>query len=63
MPPFPPDCLRIAAFSALGNIPLLAQLRDCKRDASEGTVEALEKIVPALRQRFGRKVCIFSRAA
>ena len=27
-----------------GNIPLLAQLRDAKRDASSGTVEALKKI-------------------
>jgi DDE family transposase len=45
-----------------GNIPLLAQLRDCKRDASDGTVEALQKIVPAIRQRFGRKVRIIVRA-
>ncbi len=29
------------------NVPLLAKLRDCKRDASDGTVEALEKMVPA----------------
>jgi len=45
-----------------GNIPLLAQLRDCKRDASDGTVEALQKIVPAIRQRFGSKVRIIVRA-
>lgn len=45
-----------------GNIPLWAQLRDCKRDASDGTVAALEKIVPALRRRFGRKVRIIVRA-
>ena len=45
-----------------GNIPLFAQLRDCKRDASEGTVEALQKIVCAIRQRFGRKVRIIVRA-
>ena len=38
-----------------GNIPLLAKLRDCKRDASDGTVEALQKIVPAIRQRFGKQ--------
>lgn len=44
-----------------GNIPLLAQLRDCKRDASDGTVEALAKIVPAIRKRFGRKVRIMVR--
>ena len=45
-----------------GNIPLFAQLRDCKRDASDGTVEALQKIVPAIRQRFGKKVRIIVRA-
>jgi Transposase DDE domain group 1 len=45
-----------------GNIPFLAQLRDCKRDASDGTVEALEKIVPAIRQRFGEKIRIVVRA-
>jgi Transposase DDE domain group 1 len=45
-----------------GNIPLLAQLRDCKRDASAGTVEALQKIVPAIRQRFGPHIRIVVRA-
>ena len=45
-----------------GTIPLLAQLRDAKRDASEGTVEALKKIVPAIRKRFGDKVRIIVRA-
>ncbi len=45
-----------------GNIPLFAKLRDCKRDASDGTVEALRKIVPAIRQRFGKKVRIIVRA-
>jgi len=45
-----------------GNIPLWAQLRDCKRDASDGTVEALEKIVAAIRRRFGKKVRIVVRA-
>ena len=44
-----------------GNIPLWAQLRDCKRDGSEGTVEALQKMVPALRRRLGRKVRIIVR--
>jgi hypothetical protein len=44
-----------------GNVPLWAQLRDCKRDASDGTVEALEKIVPKLRERFGEKVEIVVR--
>ena len=45
-----------------GNIPLLAQLRDAKRDASRGTVEALEKITRAIRKRFGGRVRIIVRA-
>ena len=45
-----------------GNIPLWAQLRDCKRDASDGTVEALAKIVPMIRKRFGKKVRVIVRA-
>ncbi len=44
-----------------GTIPLWAELRDCKRDASQGTVEALKKIVPVIRARFGRKVRIIVR--
>jgi len=44
-----------------GNIPLWAQLRDCKRDASDGTVEALAKIVPIIRKRFGPEVRIIVR--
>ena len=49
-------------YAFCGNIPLLARLRDAKRDASEGTVDALKKIVPAIRRRFGRKVRIIVRA-
>ncbi len=45
-----------------GNVPLLARLRDAKRDASSGTVEALEKITRAIRRRFGRGVRIIVRA-
>ncbi len=45
-----------------GNVPLLALLQDAKTDASAGTVPALEKIVPAIRRRFGRKVQIVLRA-
>src|SRR5258708_33657354 len=45
-----------------GNVPLLAQLRDAKRDASSGTVEALKKITFAIRKRFGRRVRIIVRA-
>lgn len=45
-----------------GNVPILSQLRDAKRDASSGTVEALKKITCAIRKRFGRKVRIIVRA-
>ncbi len=45
-----------------GNIPLWAQLRTSGRDASDGTAEALEKIVKAIRKRFGRKQKILVRA-
>jgi hypothetical protein len=38
------------------------ELRDCKRDASAGTVEALQKIVPVIRQRFGPRIRIVVRA-
>ena len=40
----------------------MAKLRDAKRDASEGTVEALKKIVAAVRKRFGKKAPIIVRA-
>lgn len=43
-----------------GSIPLLARLRDCKRDASEGTVEALEKIVAQIRRERGQCVQMFT---
>lgn len=39
-------------FCFIGDVVLWAQLRTSDRDASEGTVEALEKIVAALRRRF-----------
>jgi len=35
----------------VGSVPLWAQLRMSDMDASKGTVEALEKIVPAIRRR------------
>lgn len=40
---------------------MYAKLRDCKRGASEGTIDALEKIVPAIRKRFGAKARIIVR--
>jgi hypothetical protein len=39
-------------FGFVGDIPLWAQLRTSDQDASAGTCEALEKIVPAIRKRF-----------
>jgi DDE family transposase len=45
-----------------GDIPLWAQLRSSDRDASEGTLEALQQIVAAIRQRFGRHTPIVVRA-
>ena len=44
-----------------GNVPLWAWLGSAQRDASEGTTQALEKIVPAIRRRFGRKVTVIVR--
>jgi Transposase DDE domain group 1 len=55
------DYCYLPLYCFCGNIPLLARLRDCKRDASEGSVEALEKIVCAIRKRFGQKVRIIVR--
>ena len=56
------DYCYLPLYCFCGNIPLLAKLRDCKHDASDGTVEALQKIVPVIRRRFGRKVRIIVRA-
>ena len=45
-----------------GNVPLWAWLGSAQRgDASEGTVDALKKIVPAIRRRFGRKMAVIVR--
>lgn len=44
-----------------GNIPLWAELRTSDRDASTGTVDALKKIVAAIRRRFGHKKKILVR--
>ncbi len=48
-------------YAFCGNVPLWAELRECKIDGSKGTVEALKKIVPAIRKRFGQKVRIILR--
>jgi len=44
-----------------GDIPLWAQLRTSDRDGSEGTLLALEKIIPAIRERFGKHTKIILR--
>ena len=44
-----------------GDLPLWAQWRTADRDGGAGTLEALKKIVAALRQRFGRRVRILVR--
>ena len=46
------DYCYLPLFCFAGEVILWAQLRPSDIDASEGTVEALEKIVAALRQRF-----------
>lgn len=48
-------------YAFCGNIPLWAELRECRIDGAKGTVEALGKIIPAIRQRFGKKVRIILR--
>lgn len=44
-----------------GDIPLWAELRKSDRDASRGTLEALQQIIPAIRKRLGNKVRIIVR--
>lgn len=44
-----------------GDIPLWAELRTSDRDGSDGTLEALRKIVAAIRARFGKHVMIVVR--
>ena len=45
-----------------GDIPLWAQLRASDCDGSEGTLEALQQIIPAIRERFGKHTQILVRA-
>jgi hypothetical protein len=49
-------------FCFCGDVVLWAQLRTSDRDGSDGTIEALEAIVAALRKRFGQEVKIVLRA-
>jgi hypothetical protein len=45
-----------------GDIPLWAELRESNQDGSAGTKEALEKILKAIRKRFGKHVIVIVRA-
>lgn len=44
-----------------GDIPLCAELRTSDRDGSQGTLEALRRIIPAIRKRLGNEVKIIIR--
>jgi hypothetical protein len=44
-----------------GDIPLCAELRTSDRDGSQGTLEALQRIIPAIRKRLGQDVRIIVR--
>ena len=48
------DYCYLPLYAFVGNIPLWAQLRTSDRDAANGVVPALEKIVAAIRQRCRR---------
>jgi hypothetical protein len=53
------DYCYLPLYCFCGDIPLWAQLRTSGQDASTGTVEALEKIVAAIRARFpGAKIVV-----
>ena len=52
-------CLPLYCFC--GDIPLWAQLRTSDRDGADGSLDALKKIVPAIRERFGKHVRIIVR--
>ena len=52
-------CLPLYAFC--GAIPLWAELRKSDRGAATGTIEALEKILRKIRQRFGKKATVIVR--
>ncbi len=47
-------CCYLPLYCFCGDIPMWAQLRSSDRDASDGTLEALQQIVAAIRRRFGQ---------
>lgn len=56
------DYCYLPLYCFCGDIPLWAQLRTSDRDGCDGTLEALQKIIPAIRARFGKQVQILVRA-
>ena len=56
------DYCYLPLYCFCGDIPLWAQLRTSDRDASEGTLEALQEITAAIRRRLGEDVIILVRA-
>lgn len=55
------DYCYLPLYCFCGDIPLWAQLRTADRDGADGTLEALQKIVAAIRERFGRHTAIIVR--
>ena len=55
------DYCYLPLYCFCGDIPLWAQLRTADRDGADGTLEALQKIVRAIRARFGRHTAIIVR--
>jgi hypothetical protein len=45
------DYCYLPLYAFIGDVPVWAQLRPADRDASDGTVAALKKIIPAIRRR------------
>lgn len=54
------DCY-LALYCFCGDFPLCAELRTSDRDGSHGTLEALQRIIPAIRIRLGDEVKIIIR--
>lgn len=56
------DYCYLPLYCFCGDIPLWAELRESNQDGSAGTKEALEKILGAIRKRFGKHVPVIVRA-
>jgi hypothetical protein len=56
------DYCYLPLYCFCGDIPLWAQLRTSDRDGSDGALEALQQILRAIRQRFGKHTQVLVRA-